>query len=365
MLEKFFESADSISAPPHGFTLLFNSYFQKLFNKDEYFLIRFTLSHLSDFLKGCRELTNILNMSEIPILLQKDLLILKEELKHHLAEPIINVSNNTGYAELATLNYKARREMKNMFIRLINIYSKLDALQAMARATKEYNWEFPDIRPAFPVCFQTEDLTHPLLPKPIGYQLSFNDNCKFLVLTGANMSGKTTFMRSLGVAAFMAHIGMGVAAKKLKISFLQGIITNMHIQDNILKGESYFFAEVQRMKQTAKKLLQHEPHLVLMDELFKGTNVHDAYECTKVVIEGLLYHPDHLMILSTHLYEVAQQFIDNESIQFSYFTTLLNEDDSYRFTYKIQKGISNDRIGYRILQKEGIIQLLKGKDKDI
>ena len=73
MLEKFFESADSISAPPHGFTLLFNSYFQKLFNKDEYFLIRFTLSHLSDFLKGCRELTNILNMSEIPILLQKDL----------------------------------------------------------------------------------------------------------------------------------------------------------------------------------------------------------------------------------------------------------------------------------------------------
>ena len=135
-------------------------------------------------------------------------------------------------------------------------------------------------------------------------------------------------MRALGVGALLAHLGMGVPAESMRISFLQGIITNMQVEDSILKGESYFFAEVQRMKQTAEKLLQYQPHLVLMDELFKGTNVHDAYECTKAVVEGLLNHPNHLMILSTHLYEVAQQFSNNNEILFSYFVTNLAEDGS-------------------------------------
>jgi DNA mismatch repair ATPase MutS len=132
----------------------------------------------------------------------------------------------------------------------------------------------------------------------------------------------------------------------------------MQVEDNILRGESYFFAEVQRMKQTAEKLLQPQPHLVLMDELFKGTNVHDAYECTKAVMDGLLHHPNHLMVLSTHLYEVAQQFSEHNEIIFKCFVTNMSDEGGYEFTYKLEQGISNDRIGYRILQKEGVIDLL-------
>ena len=162
----------------------------------------------------------------------------------------------------------------------------------------------------------------------------------------------------LGVAALLAHLGMGVPAKHLRISFMQGVITQMQVEDNILRGESYFFAEVQRMKHTAEKLLQRQPHLVLMDELFKGTNVHDAYECTKAVLEGLLHHPNHLMILSTHLYEVAQQFSGNKEILFACFVTKMADDGGYDFTYGLKEGISNDRIGYMILQKEGVIDLL-------
>jgi DNA mismatch repair ATPase MutS len=165
-------------------------------------------------------------------------------------------------------------------------------------------------------------------------------------------------MRALGVGALLAHIGMAVPAKAMRISFLQGIITNMHVEDNLIKGESYFFAEVQRMKLTAQQLQNHGAHLVLMDELFKGTNVHDAYECTKAVIDGLLNHPHHLMILSTHLYEVAQHFSTNASINFAYFTTQMAGDEQFLFTYELKQGISNDRIGYRILQKEGVLTLL-------
>jgi DNA mismatch repair ATPase MutS len=99
-----------------------------------------------------------------------------------------------------------------------------------------------------------------------------------------------------------------------------------------------------------------------MDELFKGTNVHDAYECTKAVLEGLLQHPNHLMILSTHLYEVAQHFREEAKINFAYFVTQMGEGGNYIFTYELREGISNDRIGYRILKKEGVIDLLKRKD---
>ncbi|MES2701849.1 MAG: DNA mismatch repair protein MutS [Bacteroidota bacterium] len=360
MLDKFYESADNISAPPTGVMVLFSAFIQKVLNKQEYFFTQFSLSHLSDFLKGCAELATIADMPGVPTLLQKEAELIHEDLAHRLTPEITAISKNTKYAELAQLSYKARREMKTTVYRLIASYAKLDAWNAMATATVANKWVFPALQPSLPVSFEAVGIRHPLLRQPTPYDITFRGT-NFLLLTGANMSGKTTFMRALGVAALLAHLGMGVPAQSLSISFLQGIITNMQAEDNIMRGESYFFAEVQRMKQTAEKLSRQQPHLVLMDELFKGTNVHDAFECTKAVVEGLLNHPDHLMILSTHLYEVAQQFRSRENILFSYFVTDLSKDGHYEFTYELREGISNDRIGYLILQKEGVISLLNRK----
>ena len=358
MLDKFFESADNVSAPPSGISLLLSSYIQRLINKQEYFLTKFSLSHLSDFLNGCRQLAAIAGEPGVPVLLQRELATINSELQHRLTGDIISLTKETKYTTLARLNYRARREMKNMVYRLINSYARLDAWQSMARATVDRQWVFPELQPAMPVRFEATGLKHPLLKQPVSYDIAFDNDRNFLLLTGANMSGKTTFMRALGVAALLAHLGMGVPAGSLRISFLQGIITNMQVEDNILKGESYFFAEVQRMKQIAIKLQQQQPHLVLMDELFKGTNVHDACECTRAVLEGLLHHKRHLMILSTHLYEVAQQFATDKGILFSYFVTDMADNGTYEFTYRLRLGISDDRIGYRILLKEGVIDLL-------
>ena len=240
----------------------------------------------------------------------------------------------------------------------MHAYAMLDAWHAMAMATNTHKWVFPEIVQSTAPVFEIKGLYHPLLAQPVSYEVQFSNHRNFMVLTGANMSGKTTFMRALGIAALLAHIGMGVPAESMRITFLHGIITNMHVEDDILKGESYFFAEVQRMKMTATQLLQSNTHLVLMDELFKGTNVHDAYECTRAVIEGLLNHNHHLMVLSTHLYEVAQHFSNNTGIHFAYFVTRMDDADQFRFTYELKQGISNDRIGYRILQNEGVLDLL-------
>lgn len=361
MLEKFYESADQISAPPSGFAMVFGEALHRFFNKDEYFFTQFSLSHISDFLKGCGELAQIADNYEVPELLKTELLAISNELEHPLTKDLIAVTKETPYREQAKLAYHARREMKNRVLRLVNIYAKLDAWQAMAKATIKNGWAFPELLPSNPLCFEATGLIHPLLPKPKAYDINFDSNQNFLLLTGANMSGKTTFMRSIGVATLLAHLGMGVPAQKLRTSFFNGIITNMHIEDDLLKGESYFLAEVKRMKMTAEKLLQPEPHLVLMDELFKGTNVHDAYECTRAVVEGLLNRPDHLKILSTHLYEVARNFEERNDILFNYFVTQMHEDGSYHFEYDLKDGISKDRIGYRILQKEGVLDLLTAR----
>lgn len=360
MLEKFFEAADHHGSPPSGFNLLFNSFFQKILNRGAYTYNQFSVSHISDFLKGCSELAQLLERGDIPSRLKETLSEMKAELDaHRLTQDMIQVHKHTRYKELARLSHLARRELKNPVNRLLQHYARLDAWFSMAKATRIHKWTFPELKPAIPVQFIAEGLFHPLLKTPVAYDIDFSKGKNFLILTGANMSGKTTFMRALGVSALLAHLGMGVPASSFTISFLEGIITNMHVEDNIMLGESYFFAEVQRIKQTAQKLLKPAPHLVLMDELFKGTNVHDAYECTKAVVEGLLKHEQHMMVLSTHLYEVAQQFKEREDIIFAYFVTDMTTGGGYSFSYELKNGISNDRIGYRILQKEGVLDLLQ------
>jgi len=99
------------------------------------------------------------------------------------------------------------------------------------------------------------------------------------------MAGKSTFIKAVGTAVFLAHLGMGVPAKEMQLSLFDGILSNINVVDNIAKGESYFFNEVQRIKNTIIKINNKNKWLVLIDELFKGTNVQDAMKCSSTVIE--------------------------------------------------------------------------------
>jgi DNA mismatch repair protein MutS len=179
----------------------------------------------------------------------------------------------------------------------------------------------------------------------------------FIFLTGANMAGKSTFIKAICTAVFLAHIGMGVPAESLKLTLFDGLLSNINVIDNIVKGESYFYNEVQRIKDTITKINNGKKWLVLIDELFKGTNIQDAMKCSAAVIKGLIKIHNSLFILSTHLYEIAEELEQYPNIDFRYFETTVTEDH-LEFTYQLRPGTSDDRLGYLILKREGVVDLL-------
>ena len=171
------------------------------------------------------------------------------------------------------------------------------------------------------------------------------------------MGGKSTYIKAVGLSVYLAHIGMGVPAKSMHLSLFDGLLSNIQVEDNIFKGQSYFYNEVQRIKKTLEKISDGKNWLILIDELFKGTNIQDAMKCSTAVIEGLIKMKHSLFVLSTHLYEIGDALKQYNNIQFRYFETNML-DDKIEFSYQIKEGISNDRIGYLILKREGVTKML-------
>jgi DNA mismatch repair ATPase MutS len=116
--------------------------------------------------------------------------------------------------------------------------------------------------------------------------------------------------------------------------------------------------EVQRIRNTILKINDGRHWLVLIDELFKGTNVQDAMKCSSTVIRGLIKISRSLFILSTHLYEIGDELKRFPNISFKFFETMVREDQ-LEFSYQLKDGISNDRIGYVILKREKVVELLE------
>lgn len=358
MVQRFYETADLSLDKPNEISLFISEIMQKLFHKKSHSFALFSISHVADFLKGCSELCE-LNFLQPPEMILGLMAKLQEGCQKPLIQKIIKTDEQTTDREWLEIGYQSRKQIRPIVFKMIGYFAQLDALHAMAVATLKNNWQMPKLLPAEALRYEVTQLVHPLLKQPKGYDLSLDGGHRFLFLTGANMSGKSTLLYALGIGALLAHLGMGVPAQKMQLSFLEGIITNMHIEDNVLLGESYFFAEVQRMKTTAQKLKNSPYHLVLMDELFKGTNGYDAYECSLAVIKGLLSKQKNLMALSTHLSELSESLKDHTEIAFRYCQTEIDNKGHYHFTYQLKEGVSSDRIGFLVLKKEGVLDLLQ------
>src|SRR5438045_5041843 len=136
----------------------------------------------------------------------------------------------------------------------MDIYGRLDAWHSMARAMKNFDLHFPELIEREQPFIYAKGLYHILLPQPVAYDIEMNPEQNFLFLTGANMAGKSTLIKSVGSAVFLAHIGMGVPAQEMKLTLFDGLLSNINVVDNIAKGDSFFFNEVQRVKNKIKNI---------------------------------------------------------------------------------------------------------------
>lgn len=331
----------------------------KLLYSPDYSLTRYSIEHFIGLVKGMQDVLLLLQQSE-----SRKLEVWRTRIEMLLNKPVVvRMLQTEGVKKLSPsviLTYAnfVRNSFKSEILELIDIYSRLDAYLSIAVACKKYHFCFPEIQQTEHPVFTAKGLFHLQLGAPVAYDVILNKEENFLFLTGANMAGKSTFIKAVGVSVYLAHLGLGVPAQSMQLSLFDGLLSNIQVADNITKGESYFFNEVQRVKNTIEKISDGKKWMILIDELFKGTNVEDAMRCSTVVVEGLRKMPNTLFILSTHLYEIGADLKQYQNIQFRYFETNVT-DDQLVFSYQLKHGISNDRLGYFILRKEGVVDMLE------
>ena len=338
----------------------FNSMLYRWLHSADYSMVRYSVAHFADFYRGIAKIATLLADLDLPlaikIYIDRIVQILKEP-------PLAQISQAEGKQRFSARQnlyyaYYLRGRYRTNTLELMDTFSRLDAWYSMAVAVKTYNLSFPDFVEQTSPLVEAKGLYHILIPHPVAYDLQMNPEHNFLFLTGANMAGKSTLIKSLGSAVFLAHMGMGVPAESMKLTLFDGLLSNINVVDNIAKGESFFFNEVQRIKNTIEKINNGKKWLVLIDELFKGTNVQDAMKCSLTVIKGLIKIQNSLFILSTHLYEIGEELKAYPNISFRYFETNV-KDDQLEFSYQLREGISNDRIGYVILKREKVVEMLE------
>jgi DNA mismatch repair ATPase MutS len=357
VMDKYLDYAlDPISENPASF----NSLLYKWLHSEDYAMVKYSVPHFADFYRGLRQIHELLEGLTLP----KSISIFIDQVKRALDEaPLDRLSHiPAGHKFTTRQNLYFGQQLRNRYktntLELMDVYSRLDAWYSMAMAVKTYNLSFPEFIEREVPLVEATGLYHILIPHPVPYNLEMDPEHNFLFLTGANMAGKSTLIKSIGSAVFLAHIGMGVPAVKMRLTLFDGLISNINVMDNIARGESYFFNEVQRIKNTIDKVNNGRKWLVLIDELFKGTNVQDAMKCSLTVIQGLLRIRQSIFILSTHLYEIGEELKKFPNISFKYFETIVR-DDQLEFSYQLRDGISNDRIGYVILKREKVVEMLE------
>ena len=232
---------------------------------------------------------------------------------------------------------------------------EIDALCSLG--TFAYNhpdYKFAEITDT-PFCYDAEELGHPLMPEEqcVKNNALIPSRPYFLIITGANMAGKSTYLRAIGVNYLLACIGAPSCCKRMKIHPAQ-LITSLRTSDSLSDNESYFFAELKRLKRIIDMLNNGEELFIILDEILKGTNSTDKQKGSFSLIRQFMTLKAN-GIIATHdllLGELVKYFPDQ--IRNYCFEADIKNNELY-FSYKIREGIAQNMNACFLMKKMGIV----------
>lgn len=234
----------------------------------------------------------------------------------------------------------------------ISVIGEFEALNSLANlAHNNPDFVYPEINTEYKIGF--ENLSHPLLNpiSRVGNDTHFYPE-SFMILTGSNMSGKSTFLRSLGINMVLGGIGSVVCASKANIHPLP-VLVSMRLSDSLADSESYFFAEIKRLKQIMDAL-EDRPAFVLLDEILRGTNSDDKRNGTIEVVKKVIAKKA-IGAIATHDIEVCLTANEYPEILTNQCFEVEIKNNELHFDYKLRAGICKNKSATFLMQKMGVI----------
>ena len=237
-----------------------------------------------------------------------------------------------------------------------DLIAELEVLSGFASfAYNHPDFDFPEVIEQDSPVFTVEMLGHPLLLPDERVCNNVRMDCagQLMIVTGSNMSGKSTFLRSVGIASVLAGCGSVVCAAKMIWTPMQ-VLTSIRQFDNVKEHLSLFMAELERLKKIKEILANGDFALVLVDEMLRGTNSDDKHLGSKEFLQSLT-RSNALAVVATHDVQLTTLSREiPEKVSNYYFESFIH-DDELTFDYKIKEGVSDNRNATFLMKKMGII----------
>jgi len=146
----------------------------------------------------------------------------------------------------------------------------MEVLESAADVVRQKKWCFAEYIDSAMPQIKFVDLYHPAIENAVGNDLNITSEKSIIFLTGSNTAGKSSFLKASALALYLAHIGFPVPTAKMSTSIFNGIVTTINLPDNIQNGQSHYYSEVKRLKETALNILGTGKLFIIFDELFGG-----------------------------------------------------------------------------------------------
>jgi len=342
---------------PSRFFAIEKGLLNKLSPSNDYYIVERGVEYTIELVKIIYRFALLLDRENCPDLIKKQI---QEILNIFSSREFISIlevdsKKKNGFYSVAKYDYTFRYTHKQQINFFLDLIYEYDVFISVAKTAEKYNFTYPEILPVQGK-MAIKGLFHPFIHNAVKNDIEFTPEKNHLFVSGPNMAGKSTFLKSLGIAVYLAHAGFPVPADEMSISVLSGLYTTINLSDNLNSGYSHFYSEVARIKQVSQKLKENRL-LVIFDELFRGTNVKDAYDGTLVVIKAFAGVRNSFFAISSHIVEAAYQLRDISNIRFGYLE-IIKRNDVPKYTYLMKEGISEERLGMYILEQEKVIETI-------